>query len=113
MRTTSSAPFDVVRSNELRRVATTPEEFIRLLSERHARMMAGRAEHSPDVFKTAPNRAGGRASSCIRATSAARWRKDSPSAARSHTVRARGLRDVPRRGDSPLRRWQRPRRARA
>ena len=50
--------FDVVRSDELRRVATTPEEFIRIVCERHGRMMAGRPEVAPGVFKTEPNRAG-------------------------------------------------------
>ena len=50
--------FEVVRSDELRRIAATPEEFNRILCERHARMMAGRPELAPGIFKTEPNRAG-------------------------------------------------------
>ncbi|MDQ3623401.1 MAG: cell filamentation protein Fic [Verrucomicrobiota bacterium] len=50
--------FEVVRSDELRRIAATAEEFMRILRERHARMMAGRPELAPGVFKTEPNRAG-------------------------------------------------------
>ncbi len=50
--------FEVVRNEELRRVGTTAEEFTRILCERHGRMMAGRPEHAPGIFKTEPNRAG-------------------------------------------------------
>lgn len=50
--------FDVVRSDELRRVGATADEFMHILCQRHARMMAGRPELGPGVFKTEPNRAG-------------------------------------------------------
>jgi fido (protein-threonine AMPylation protein) len=50
--------FEMVRSEELRRVASTAEGFMRILCERHARMMGGRPEMAPGVFKTEPNRAG-------------------------------------------------------
>jgi hypothetical protein len=51
--------FDVVRSEaDMRRVPATPEEFIGILCERHARMMGGRPELAPGVFKVEPNRAG-------------------------------------------------------
>jgi hypothetical protein len=51
--------FEVVRSDaEMGRVASTPEQFIQFLCERHARMMAGRPDKSPGVFKTEANRAG-------------------------------------------------------
>ncbi len=51
--------FEIVRSQEeLSRAVATPEEFVRLLSERHAKMMAGRPQLAPGVFKTEANRAG-------------------------------------------------------
>jgi len=51
--------FEVVSNDvEMRRVANTPEQSIQYLCERHARMMAGRPDHAPGVFKTDPNRAG-------------------------------------------------------
>ena len=51
--------FEVVRSDaEMVRVAATPEQFIQFLCERHARMMGGRPDQAPGVFKTEPNRAG-------------------------------------------------------
>ncbi len=51
--------FDVVRSEaDMRRVPATSEEFVALLCARHARMMGGRPELAPGVFKAEPNRAG-------------------------------------------------------
>ncbi|MDZ7780580.1 MAG: Fic family protein [Gemmatimonadota bacterium] len=40
------------------RISSGPEAFIDVLHEAHARIMAGRPEHTPGVFKRKPNRAG-------------------------------------------------------
>ena len=42
----------------LDRVVSSPDGFIEVLHEAHTRIMSGRPEHTPGVFKTRPNRAG-------------------------------------------------------
>ena len=44
--------------NEMRRVPDTPENFERILKERHATLMKNRPESLPGIFKDQPNRAG-------------------------------------------------------
>jgi fido (protein-threonine AMPylation protein) len=42
----------------MRHIPESPDEFIVILKQRHARLMQGRPEMRPGTFKTAPNRAG-------------------------------------------------------
>jgi len=42
----------------LERILSSPESFIDELHKAHRRIMSGRPEHTPGVFKTQPNRAG-------------------------------------------------------
>ena len=42
----------------LERILSSPDTFIDVLHEAHRRIMAGRPEHDPGMFKTRPNRAG-------------------------------------------------------
>lgn len=51
--------FDVVSDvAEMRRTATSYDEFLEILRGRHAKMLGGRPEAAPGIFKTEPNRAG-------------------------------------------------------
>ncbi len=43
---------------EMNRTPTTEDEFINILKQRHATLMAGREDCTPGTFKTLPNRAG-------------------------------------------------------
>ncbi len=42
----------------LTRILSSPEGFVEVLHEAHTRIMSGRPQHTPGVFKTQPNRAG-------------------------------------------------------